>query len=281
MNHIFLALIPKTIGASKVDQFRPIALCNVSFKIITKIIASRLRRVLEKIVAPTQSAFIPNRNISDNTILNHELMFYLNSRKGKKGYMALKIDMAKAYDKVEWSLLHCILNLHGFAPSLSNLILNCVSTSSFSVLVNGTAHGYFHVNRGIRQGDPLSPALFTIYFDVLSRLLTQAEAEGRIHGIKVSRTSPPISHLMYADDLTIYCKATTEEAQEVINCLNKFCKWSGQTINLSKSAMHFSRNLSNNQRLAILEVLGMSECSHGSKYLGLPFCKHHTKSREF
>lgn len=281
MNHTFIALIPKLIGASRVDQFRPIALCNVTFKIVTKIIASRIRTVLSSIIAPTQSTFIPSRHITDNTIIDHELMFYMNSTKAKHGYMALKIDMAKAYDHVEWSLLKCLLLAHGFAPHLTDLILNCVSTPSYSLLLNGSAHGHFTASRGIRQGDPLSPALSTICFDLLSRILTKAENDGKIHGIKVSRTSPPISHLMYADDLNIYCKATASEAQEVAHCLRTFCDWSGHAFNYSKSSIHFSKNVPREEKLSILNILGMVECGHNSTYLGLPFCKHIHKTKEF
>lgn len=135
------------------------------------------------------------------------------------GCMALKIDMAKAYDQVDWSFLKGILLLHGFSPHFVDLIFNCSSIPSYSVLLNGSPHGHFKASRGIRQGDPLSPALFTIFFNVFSRLLTKAKSEGKIHGVKMSRTSPPISHLMYADDLTIYCRANIEEVSEVAKCL--------------------------------------------------------------
>lgn len=156
-----------------------------------------------------------------------------------------------------------------------------MSSSSFSVLVNGTPHGYFSGSRGIRQGDPLSPALFTVFFDLLSRIITKSEEAGRIHGVKVSKTSPPISHLMYADDLTIYCKATASEAREVSRCLTTFSEWSGQVINLSKSFVHFSRNVGQFVKNEVLNILGMVECSHNSKYLGLPFCRYKTKTTMF
>lgn len=104
-NHTFLALIPKTQGAARVDQFRPIALCNVTLKLITKIIAGRLRPYLEGIVHPSQAASIPNRAINDNIIINHEIMRFMHKKKGVNGFMAIKIDLAKAYDRVEWEVL--------------------------------------------------------------------------------------------------------------------------------------------------------------------------------
>lgn len=101
LNSTFIVLIPKLEGATKVEQFRPIALCNVVLKMITKILSNRLRPLLESLVSSPQAAFVPGQHITDNTILNQELMHFLNGRKGKTAYMALKIDMAKAYDRVE------------------------------------------------------------------------------------------------------------------------------------------------------------------------------------
>lgn len=128
---------------------------------------------------------------------------------------------------------------------------------------------------------PLSPALFTIFFDLLSRILSKSEAEKKIHGVKVSRTSPAISHLMYADDLIIYGRATVDEAEEISKCLQQFCDWSGQEINYGKSSVHFSRNVDSGAKNNILRILKMTPCTHGSKYLGLPFCKHSSRTAAF
>lgn len=91
LNNTFIALIPKTDHASRVDQFRPISLCNVVFKVVTKLIVDRLRGHLEAIIHPSQVAFVPNRSIGDNSIINHEVMHYLNGKQGKQGYMPLKL----------------------------------------------------------------------------------------------------------------------------------------------------------------------------------------------
>lgn len=242
-NHTFIALILKAPSAARVDQFRPIALCNVILKIITKILAGRLRPLLDRLIHSSQAAFIPNRAIGDNIIINHEVMHYLNTKKGKHGYLAIKIDLAKAFDRVEWQILATIFQQFGFQDRFIQLIQACITSAHFSVLLNGSPFGYFTAERGIRQGDPMSPALFTLFPDVLSRLLARSEAEGKLHGVKVSRTSPTISHLMYADDLVIYCKATEEEVREVHHCLQTYCQWTGQAINWGKSLVHFSRNV--------------------------------------
>lgn len=219
----FVSLVPKKQAANRVEQFCPIALCNVAYKIITKIMSSLLKDTLNQLIHPNQSAFIPNRSIIDNGIINHEVIFYLNSKKGKKGYMAIKIDMAKAYDKVEWSVLMAILKQHGFNDRVCDMIMECLSTTLYSILINGSPVGFFPSTRGLRQGDPISPALFTILADLLSRILAKFEMDGKLNGVKIARGSPRITHLMYADDLVIYCQAVEDEAKEVFNYLHTYC----------------------------------------------------------
>lgn len=163
VNHTFLTLIPKREGANKVEQFRPIALCNVIYKVVTKILVVHLKPHLGSIIHPSQSAFIPGRAIMDNIIINQEIMTYLNATKGTKGFMAVKVDIAKAYDIVEWDIFRVILRAHGFSEDCGNLITGCISSAHYSVLVNGSPYGFFPGSRGLRQGDPLShPLLITL-----------------------------------------------------------------------------------------------------------------------
>lgn len=281
INHTFISPIPKKQAANKVEQFRPIMLCNVAYKVVTKILASRMREILAKIIHLSQVAFIPNRSITDNCIINHEIMHYLRLKKGKCGLMAIKIDMAKAYDMVEWNILMHILHLHGFNDKFCNLILECISIAFFLVLVNGSPAGFFSSSRGLKQGDPISPALFTILSDLLSRMLSNAEASGKISGIKISRTSPRISHLMYAEDLVIYCKANIEEATEVVKCLTKYCECTGQRINWDKSMVHFSSNVLAADQRDLCHSLSMKECTHSSTYLGNSFFQFGKRKEAF
>lgn len=153
-------------------------------------------------------AFVDGRTINDNNIVSHELMHYLHKIKGKKSFMAIKVELAKAFDRVEWSLLISILSNLGFGHTFTDWILQCISTSSFSFLINGSPYDLFNSTRGIRQGDPLSPFLFILYTEALSRMIHSWEIAGNLKGVKISRTAPPISHLMYADDLIFFCDSS-------------------------------------------------------------------------
>jgi hypothetical protein len=114
-NKSFIALIPKASGSHTAHQFRPISLCNIVYKIISKILANRLKTTLPKIISPLQSAFVRKRNIQDNSILAHELLHSFKNKKGKGGYMFLKMDMEKAFDKMEWCFLLAIMEKLGFS----------------------------------------------------------------------------------------------------------------------------------------------------------------------
>lgn len=281
LNCTFIALIPKKKKASRVDHFRPISLCNVTYKTVSKIIAHRLKAHLHNCISPFQMAFVAGRNIHDNSIVSHEIMHYLHLKKGPKGFMAIKVDLAKAFDRVEWDLFICIRKKFGFCSKFTDWILECISSSSMSFLINGSPFGNLTPSRGIRQGDPLSPFLFVIYIELLSRMLAKEEQLNHFKGIKISRTSPSISHLLYADDLVIFCRANTDDATCINEVINKFSVWSSQCANKEKSSIHFSNNTSHHTKLDITNILGFPECNHKTKHLGFSFCKPKSRKDAF
>lgn len=152
---------------------------------------------------------------------------------------AIKIDLSKAYDRVEWTYLKEIMIKLGFNILWIDLILKCITSASFSILINGEKKGHFKASRGLRQGDPLSPYLFLLIAEGLSHLISKANRDSRLSGLRCIN-GPTISHLLFADDSLIFCKADERELMSMKNLLKEYELASGESINLSKSAILFS-----------------------------------------
>lgn len=193
-NSTLFTLILKVPKPTSPKDFRPISLCNICYKIVSRAITNRLKPIMSAVINHNQSAFVPGRLITDNVIVAYECMHWIRSNtKNRNGFGALKLDMSKAFDRVEWIFLVKIMTKMGFAETSVNLILRCISSVSYSIRINNSIFGTITPQRGIRQGDPLSPFLFAICSQGLSALLLKAEADNRFKGVKIANSCPPIS----------------------------------------------------------------------------------------
>ena len=184
--------------------------CHI--QIISKVLANRLKKILPQLISPTQSAFVPVRLLTDNILVAYESLHTMHGRKkGKKGSLALKLDINKAYDRVEWAFLKSIMVKMGFPKVWIERVMCCVSTFSFSVKINGKTYGNIIPSRWLRQGGPLSPYLFLLYAEGFTSLLVKVEMENRIHGVSICRRAPSITHLLFVDNSLLFCQANQEE----------------------------------------------------------------------
>jgi len=282
INNTFIALIPKKDNAASVSDYRPISLCNVVYKIIAKVLANRLKLVLPSIISHNQSAFVPGRLITDNVMIAYEALHSMSSRmSGKKSFMAVKVDMKKAYDRVEWPFLEAMMRTMGFEEKWISLIMTCVMSVSYSVLVNGQPCGRITPSRGLRQGDPLSPYLFLIVAEGLSALLSQAEIEKRLTGVPIAAGGICLSHLFFADDSLLFCRANAVEWANLNQVLQHYEHASGQQLNTAKTTIFLSRNTSPEFRDYLNNLEGVTISARFDKYLGLPAMVGRSKKQSF
>jgi len=233
LNFGIITLIPKIQDATKIQQYRPICVLNVSFKIFTKVATNRLNKVAKTVVSPTQTAFMPGRNVMEGIVILHETIHELHTK--KRNGVIFKIDFEKAYDKVKWSFLQQTLRMKGFSPKWCRWIEGMVTGGSVGIKVNDEIGPYFQTKQGLRQGDPMSPILFNIVADMLALLINRAKADGQIRGVIPHLLDDGLSILQYVDDTIIFLDHDLEQAKNLKLLLCAFEHLSGLKINFHKS----------------------------------------------
>lgn len=266
LNSTFVSLVPKDENLSTSDKYRPITLCNVIYKLISKVIENRLKPLLPLLISQEQTGYVEGKQILDGIILSHELIHSLKLL--KKPGMLLKLVLSKAFDKLSWNYIKQILLPFGFNSPSTQWVMSLSLSPSFSILVNGFPAHPFQSSRGIRQGDPLSPFLFILIPEGLSRLIHHVSSSDSIKGISLHDNSL-ITHQQFIDDNFIFGHLSIQEAQAFKSLLNTFSGASGTTINSDKSQIFFFNSPSISQH-NITIILGFSIDVLPSKYLGDP-----------
>ncbi|XP_062080800.1 uncharacterized protein LOC133785597 [Humulus lupulus] len=271
LNETLIALIPKVDKPVKIEQFRPISLCNVIYKIISKCLADRMRSSLVDTIYEAQSAFVQGRVIQDNAIIGFEGLHCMRKNLyGNGSKLALMLDMAKAYDRVEWKFIEKVMIKLGYSRLWVDKVMRCVRSVRFSVLLNGDIKGSIIPSRGLRQGDPLSPFLFLFCAEAFSALFRKAEADGCISGLRFGRGSLYVSHLFFADDSLIFLDANRGNYLKFLEIVSAYSKASGQLINFDKLEVCFGKLVNLDDRSQLANLLKVKLVENFGKYLGLP-----------
>ncbi|XP_019164336.1 PREDICTED: uncharacterized protein LOC109160503 [Ipomoea nil] len=269
-NDTLIALIPKVHHPELITQFRPISLCNVKYKIVTKVITNRLKSLMTQVVGEEQSSFVPQRQITDNIVVYQELLHTMRTKRSGLKAMTLKIDLEKAYDRISWDFLQDTLYGLGMERHWVNIIMECVTTPKLAILWKGSQLDWITPTRGLRQGDPISPYLFVLCMERLSRLIKEEVHKKNWKGVKLSRYGPELTHLFFADDMVLIAEASLEQMKVIKGCLQKFEKASGQKVSIQKSQIHFGRNVEPALAQDITREADFVCTKDLGRYLGVP-----------
>jgi len=234
-NASFVALVPKVRGPVKLEQYRPISLVGALYKIISKVLAERIKKVLSSIIDDSQSTFLKDRGILDSVLMANKVVEDL--RKGGRSGLCLKVDFEKAYDSVRWEFLYEMLHRMGFHSRWIMWMQGCLESATVSVLVNGSPTEEFKPSRGLRQCEPLAPFLFIVVVEGLARLVREAVKNNLLSGISIGKKEVVLSILQFADDTLFLCEDSFTNVLSLKAILMGFELASGLKINFHKSKL--------------------------------------------
>lgn len=268
LNFGIITLLPKVHEANRIQQYRPICLLNVSFKIFTKVATNRINFVADHVVSSSQTAFMRGRNILEGVVVLHETVHDELHRKKLNGVI-FKVDFEKAYDKVKWPFLLQTLRMKGFSPKWISWVESFISGGSVAVKVNDEVGHFFQTEKVVRQGDPLSPILFNIIADMLTVLINRAKEDGQIVGVVPHLINDGLSILQYADDTVLFMDHDLEKAHNMKLLLFVFEQLSGLKINFHKSELYCFGEAKDFEN-EYMELFGCSTGQFPFRYLGIP-----------
>ncbi|KAL4383180.1 hypothetical protein GQ457_15G018340 [Hibiscus cannabinus] len=268
-NHSFITLISKKGCPESLEDYRPISLVGGIYKILSKVIAGRLKCCMETVISNSQFAFIQGRQILDCSFIANECIDEVV--RSKLRGVVFKIDFRRAYDTVDWGFLIQILKEMNFGNKWCDWIFKCVSTATISVLVNGVPTDRFQISRGFRQGCSLSTYLFNIVGEAVNKMISKAVEMNLFSGFKIGNETNEsmVSHLQFADDLMIFCDASLTQIENVKRVLRVFELASGLQLNLRKCRI-FGINVPDNELIGWASSIGCLVGKFPTEYLGLP-----------
>ena len=234
LNVTWVTLIPKIDNPTSIEEFRPISMVGSIYKIIAKILSSRLKEVITPLIDESQNAFVGNRQILDGVLIADESLKWL--KKNRISGALIKVDFQMAYDSINWAFLRKVMEKLGFGRTWIAWIMECVSSASMSVLLNGSPLRPFKMERGLRQGDPLSPYLFILVSEALIYLLKKADGMKIIEAMKIGKAKVSVKHLQFADDILIFTPNSPSCIINYFRILDIFALMSGLNLNYNKSA---------------------------------------------
>uniref|UniRef100_A0A8C0UC45 Reverse transcriptase domain-containing protein n=1 Tax=Cyanistes caeruleus TaxID=156563 RepID=A0A8C0UC45_CYACU len=280
MTQACLVLIPKVEFPNTLSEFRPISLSNFINKIVSKILSLRLAPILPRIISPNQSGFIKGRSISENIMLAQEIVQGIK-KPNRGANVVIKLDMAKAYDRVSWSFTCLMMRRMGFGETFIDMVWRTMSNNWYSVIVNGTRYGFFHSTRGLKQGDPLAPSLFILGAELLSQMLNNLTHDQFFNGFYMERRGPQITHLSFADDVIIFTSGCKTSLLKIMKVLQNYELASGQQINKNKSHFMTASSVFHYTNRRIHRLTGFTRKDSPITYLGCPLYTGRKRIRHF
>ena len=236
INSTFIALIPKVVSPQRLNDFRPISLVGSMYKILSKVLANRLRSIMRSIISDSQSSFIKGRKILDGILVANEVVD--EARKSNKELLLFKVDFEKAYDSINWGYLDEVMKMMGFPTLWRKWIKECIGTASASALVNGSPTAEFPLKRGMRQGDLFFPLLFLLAAEGFHVLMESMSVNNLFSGYHMGGSeSVIVSHLQFDDDTLILGEKAWANVRGMRVVLLLFESLFGLKVNFSKSQL--------------------------------------------
>lgn len=240
ITHANLVLISKKGEGKTPNKFETYQLINFVNKMFSRMILERLSKDIPKIISNNQSGFVKGRSIAENFLLAQKIIRDINKR-SKQHNVVVKLDITKAYERVSWVFLTKVLKKFGFSEIVIDITWRLLSNSWYSILINRKAHIFFESTKGVKQGDPISPTVFIIGPDVLSKGLSNLFKDSRYIGYGLSKWSPNVNYPAYVDDTILFGSGDKCSIIRMMKVISEYEKVSGQMVNKNKSFSMFMR----------------------------------------